>query len=685
MLFRLDALVAATTMAFAAVGTAYAETSKAVSDPASKGVTELDAITITAYPLAAPASELTVPAYVLDGTALMLARESTLGATLSGFPGVHADTFGAGASRPAIRGQTAPRVKVLSDGSELMDASGVSPDHVVMTEPMLAKGIEVLRGPATLLYGGGAIGGVVNVVDDKIPQRIPENGIEGFAETRGSTGSRERTGAFGITAGEGGMAVHVEGLRRRSDDYRVPAWKTDRLAGSHEDSTTGSVGLSWLGSRGYTGLAFTQTHSKYGLPGHSHEYEDCHPHGSHLHCGEHGHAHDHAHDPHHDHGTPFVRLDSRRMDLRGEYRDPVPGFTKLRFRGGYTDYKHDEIEGASVATTFKNRGFDGRLELEHRPLAGWQGVLGMQGLRSHFSALGEESFVPKTITRNNGLFLLEQYQWNDVRFDIGARQEWQNVSPALAQPNSRGRGTSFSAGALWDFAPQYALALSLSRSQRLPNAQELYADGIHMATNTYEIGNAALAAETSRNVDLSLRKHAGDARFSVTVFHNRIKNYIFAHTLDRYEDFRLIEYTQRDARFTGLEGEASYRFMPNLTAGVFGDVVHGRLQSGNDLPRIPAARMGVRVNTHWNHWTGNLEAYRVFGQNRIADFESKTPGHNMVNLDLGYTGKMSVAEYSLYLRATNLLDSRAYNHASFISAAAPLPGRRVMMGVRLTY
>ncbi len=688
----MNALAGALALVFGAAGMAHAQAAWSGSDGSM--VTELEPI--TAYPLSASPSDLSVPAQALDGAALVLAREATLGATLAGLPGVHADTFGAGASRPVIRGQTAPRVKVLSDGSELMDASGVSPDHAITSEPMLAQRIEVLRGPSTLLYGGGAIGGVVNVVDNKIPHAIPEKGYEGFAEARGATGSQEAAGAFGLTAGEGNVAIHVEGAKRRSGDYRVPDWTSNRLAGSHEKSTTGSVGLSWIGERGYTGISYTQTRSEYGLPGHNHEYEGCHPHGSHLHCGGHDHDGDHDHedehdhdghdhDGHEDHATPFVRLDSRRMDVRGEYRDPFAGFSKARFRGGYTDYKHDEIEGSTIATTFKNRGYDARLELEHRPIAGWHGVLGLQGARNTFSALGEESFVPKSLTRSAGIFLLEEYPLGDWRFELGARHDWQAVSPESSQPDSRLHGTSLSAGAVWDFAPQYALAASLSRSQRLPGAQELYANGIHMATNTYELGDPGLTAETSRNIDLTLRKYEGDTRFSLTVFHNSIKHYIFANTLDRYKDFRLIEYTQRDASFTGIEGEASYRFNRNLTAGVFGDLVRGKLKGAADLPRIPAARAGVRINTRWNHWTGNIEAYRVFRQNRVADFESETPGHNMVNLGVAYNGSAGAVDYSVYLRATNLFDALAYNHASFIADVAPLPGRRVMLGVRMEY
>ncbi len=648
-------------------------------------------ITVSANPLGLDLNSTTLPASVLEGDALIEQRNGTLGETLKNLPGVNSDTFGGGASRPVIRGQTAPRVKVLSDGSEVMDASAISPDHAVTVEPLLADRIEVLRGPATLLYGGGAIGGVVNVVDKKIPTEVPEKGIAAEAELRGATGTKERAGAVGITAGEGQFAVRVEGMKRRTSDYDVPDWPGGTLEGSYSESTQGSVGMSWITPRGYVGVAFTHLQSEYGLPGHNHEYEGCHPHGTHLHCG--GHDHDHGdegeegHDHDHEHGgVPYVKLRSNRVDLRAEYQDPFAGFEKIRFRGGLTDYQHDEIEGGEVGTRFKNKGYDMRVELQHKPIAGWRGVIGLQNAYSDFSAEGEEAFLPPSKTRSNGIFVLEEYQLNDWRFELGARQDWQRVSPSGGAPRSSLSGTSLSAAAIWDFAPQYSVALSLSRSQRLPNAQELYADGVHLATNTYELGNSDLTRETSHNIDLTLRKHSGDTTFSASVFHNRVKNYIYANTLDRFEDFRLIEYTQQDAEFTGVEGELRHQFTPVFSAAVFGDYVRGRLTGGDgNLPRIPAGRAGVRGNFKWQQWSGGVEYARVFAQKDIAAYEDTTPGYNMVNAVVAYRGQYGATGYEVYLRGTNLLNKLAYNHASFISSVAPLPGRSVLLGVRMTY
>ncbi len=655
-------------------------------------VSRLAPVTVSASPLARDADDLIQATDVLTGDALIERRGATLGETLSGQPGIQADTFGAGAGRPIIRGQTAPRVKVLSDGSEILDASAVSPDHAITVEPLLTRQIEVLRGPATLLYGGGAIGGVVNVLDERVPTRVPERGVEGEAEVRLNTGARERTGVVGVTAGSGNVAVRVEGLKRRSDDYRAPDQDTRRVPGTYNDSTTGTLGLSWVTPRGYTGVAFTRQRNEYGLPGHSHEYEDCHPHGSHLHCGGHDHDHDHdehGHDHDHDHdghGTPFVDLDSKRWELRSEYRDPLPGFTRLRVRAGHTDYRHSEIEEDTAVSVFKNKGHDARLELEHAPVAGWRGVLGASTLRSTFTTEGTEAFMPRTVTHNTGLFAVETYEWNAWRFEAGARHEWQRVTPDNAQARYRDGATSLSAGAAWRFAPGYSAGLTLSRAQRMPNAQELYARGVHLATNTYEIGSPDLDKETSNNIDLTLRKTAGDTTFQVSAYRNQVRNYIYADTLDQFEDFRLVRYDQRDARFTGIEGRLDQRLNAMFTASVFGDYVRARFRDGGgDLPRIPAGRLGVGLAAHWQAWRASVEFSHVYTQDRIAAFEQSTSGYNLLDARVSYLGQVGNTDYEIYLRGNNLLDKVAYNHASFLANSVPLPGRNLTLGVRVAF
>ncbi|WP_143516186.1 TonB-dependent receptor domain-containing protein [Pusillimonas sp. T2] len=664
------------------------QTAPVAADPAPART--LAPVVITANPLRPDADTAAVPVEIIEGRHLLMADQTSLGVALESLPGVHADTFGSGASRPVIRGQTLPRVQVLTDGGAVFDASGVSPDHAVMADPMLSERIEVIRGPGALLYSGGAIGGVVNVIDGKVPRAVPENGVEGHVDVRGATGLNERAGAFSVTGGDGPIAVHVEGMKRRTGDYRVPDWKTNRLAGSDQDTSAGSVGLSWIHDRGYTGIAVSRTRSRYGIPGHSHGYDDCHPHGDHLHCGGHG-GHDDHDDHDHDHGheeaeaPPRVDLKSQRIDLRGEYAQPFTGIERISWRAGFADYRHDELEHDEVAATYKNRGRDLRLEVAHAPIGGWEGVVAVQAGQSDFRTSGEERFMPSALTRTQGLALLEAYETGNWRFELGARYDRQRIRPDNTAPAYGASGASFSAAATWQFAPQYALSVSLTRAQRMPSAQELYADGVHLASNTYERGDTNLDKETAHGIDIGLRKTDGDLTFNVNVFHNEVRDYIYARTLDRYEDFRLIQYTQRDARFTGLEAGIDYRVSHRLTMGVFGDLVHGRVRGDGNLPRMPGARLGWRGQANWGPVTADATFYRVFSQHRIGAGESETPGYNMLNLGLSYDTRLGQSDLTLYVRARNLLNVQAFNHASYLAQAAPLPGRSIMAGVRLDY
>lgn len=646
-------------------------------------------IVVTASPLGQRSSETATPVITLTDDELVHRRQATLGETLAGQPGINFDNFGGGAGRPVIRGQTAPRVQTLTDSANLQDASTISPDHAVTTEPLLLRGIEVLRGPAALLYGGGAIGGAINLLDEKVPTRLPENGITAAVEGRLGTADDERSGVGGVTVGLGPFALRAEGVYRETDDYRVPGrFGSSRVAGSYNDTNTITLGGSWIGDRGYLGVAYTRQRSEYGLPGHEHEYEGCHPHGLELHCGSHDEdGHDHAgedHDHDHEEGeVPFVKLRSERFDIRSEYADPLPGFEKVRLRMSFTDYKHQEIEGEEVATTFLNKAHDIRFELNHKPIGGLRGVVGVQHSESDFSALGEEAFLPASVTQNTALFLMETLKVGPVRFELAGRQEWQSIETT---PRQRAEHNPFSVSgaAVWDFGSDYSLALSVARSQRAPNVQELFADGIHLATNTYELGTDALGKETARSADLTLRKTRGATTFTIGAYHQDFNNYIFAETLDRFEDFRLVRYTGVDATFTGVDGEVRHQITPNFALGAFGDYVRAKIKDGGgNLPRIPAGRLGARVDGDWGPLSADVEYYHIFDQNRIADYETETPGYDIVNATLAYHVDLGTrARTELFVRGTNLTNELAFNHASFIKDASPLRGRNVVFGLR---
>ncbi|MBP7325833.1 MAG: TonB-dependent receptor [Alicycliphilus sp.] len=678
-------------------GLAHAQANAQAAPPTAGS---LPPVTVSASGLQLGANEMTTPTAVLEGDELVRRREATLGETLGSEPGITSSHFGAGASRPIIRGMDGPRVKVLSDGAELHDASTISPDHAVASEPLLATQIEVLRGPSALVYGGGAVGGVVNVLDGKVPTAIPQKGIEGSAELRANTGAGEGAGAFSLTGGAGNLAVHVEGVARDAGDYRVgKGWAPDgeptrKVPGSFNRTDTGSVGLSWVGDRGYLGAAYTRQAARYGLPGHNHSFEGCHTHGTHLHCGAHDEedGHDHGAEEHGD--VPVVDLRSERLDIRGELRNPFTGFSALRLRAGVTDYVHDEVEDGAIATTFKNKAYDTRMELQHEPLAGFKGVVGLQTSQRKFSAIGEEAYVQPTVTRKTGLFVLEEYRLNDWygdwRFEAALRHDRQTAE-ALASGSAGGtershNGTSASLGAVWKFTPGYQVGTSFTRASRAPSAEELYARGLHMATSTYERGNANLRSETSQNIDLSLKKTSGDTTFGVSVFRNRISNYIYGRTLDEVDGLQLLQYSQADATFTGIEGQVRQRVTRNMGVTLFGDTVRAKLDGGGLLPRIPATRAGVRLDANWNAWEGQVEWVQVARQNRVAAFETATPGYGMLNLGVSYRGQLSSGTpWQVYLKANNLTDRLAYAHTSFIKNAAPLMGRNITVGMKVAF
>jgi len=682
-------LALAILFAFAPAVHAQTDSSRLSSDPDS-----VPTVVVSASALGVLEDDMITPVTSLSGGALVRARESTIGETLANQPGISSSHFGAGASRPVIRGMDGPRVKILSDGAEVQDASTISPDHAVGFEPILAERIEVLRGPSALAYGGGAVGGVVNILDRKIPTQMPSKPVEGSMELRANSVAREKTGAFEITGGAGNIAVHAEGVKRDAGDYRVGKdWEEGRrVNGSYKKSESGTVGLSWVGERGYIGAAYTKERTEYGIPGHNHEFESCHPHGDHLHCGGHDHEEEgHEHDHDHEHGeVPVVKLDSDRWDVRGEYRNPMAGITKARLRASFTDYRHDELEEGVVATSFLNKGHDVRVEMEHAPVGGVRGVFGLQTTRRDFNTVGEEAYVPPTVTKKHAAFITEEYKLDNWRFEAGARHEWQDIAvDSPTAQDTKARGTSVALGAVWKFQPQYSLRAGVARSHRLPTSEELYADGVHLATATYEIGNQNLGKETSNNLDITLRKFEGDTTFSLSAFHNKIDNYIYARTLDNHEGFQLVEYAQRDATFTGLEGEVRHKFSNVVEGTLFGDLVRARFdnngEGSRDIPRIPAHRIGARVNADWQAWHGMVEVVRVGTQDRVAEFEGATRGYNMVNLGGHYTTRIGGVPAQIYARINNLTDELAFSHTSFIKEAAPLSGRNITAGLRFVF
>lgn len=675
-----------------------------------------------------------LPVTVLAGDELAHRRQGGLGETLAGLPGVHLDNFGGGASRPVMRGQTLPRIEILSDGANVFDAASVSPDHAIGTDPLLLDAIELQRGPAAVRYGGNALNGAINLIDGKVPKAVPKGGVAGATEVRYGTGDDEKTVVARVTAGSGAFAIHAEGARHTSEDYAVPSrYGSGRLRHSFADSTSYSAGASWVTSQGYVGAAFTRQKNNYGLPGHSHANGACHTHAIKLHCAVHGNITD-----------PFEGIDdslpatidlrSDRIDVRADYDRLLPGLEHLRLRLSSTDYIHDEIDGRVVFSRYKNKVHDGRVEATHAPVLGFTGTFGVQLTDGLFSGLDYSdahlSGEPMAFqTKNSGMFFSESKSIGNIDIDFSVRKDWRKLQ-AVATPyeaafpehakeataeelledkaayNARFARNwpaadvaplSASLGANWKLAGGYTAGLSVGQAQRAAGVRELYARNNNLATNSYEVGLArtrlfgnllpppdATVIETAKSVDLNFSKQGGAFTFEAGLFYKKIDNYIFARLVDTEPNHLFLVYTPADVRFVGLDGQVSYQVDARSRVTLFGDYVDANLQRANDkLPRVPPGRLGVRHAYAAGPVSAEVDVSHTFTQFSFASYETRTAGYNLVNATLAYrfdAGSRQSVEF--YVRGTNLTNQLAYAHTSFVKQQSPLRGRNVVIGIR---
>ena len=646
----------------------------------------------------------------LMGDELTLRRQGTLGETLTGLPGVHLDNFGGGAGRPVIRGQTMPRIEILSDGAAVFDAASVSPDHAITTEPLLLDSIEIIRGPAAIVYGGNAVSGAVNLIDSKVPKAIPRNGVSGSAELRYGSGDREKTTVGRVTAGAGQFAVHAEGSRRRADDYAIHG---GRLRDSFSDNESYAAGVSWITAKGYLGAALSRQNADYGLPGHSHANGVCHNHQESLHCAAHG-SYEDPFGGYDDSHTARIRLRSERADVRADYDDLLPGLAHARMRLSWTDYRHDEIDGVITPSRYSNDAREARLELTHVPVFGVQGTFGVQYLDSVFGGLNmttlhqglENALYLDFRSTTKSTFLTERRRFGAIDIEAGVRKEWREAGTADREmnwfvPDAPSSPVSTSLGAAWQPAPGYGLSLNLSRSQRAPGLRELYAQGNNLATNSFELGLSGRSwyifdeadrpdvIETTRALDLGLKKTSGATTFEIGVYRRDVSDYVYARLLDRdpARGHAFLMYDTADVRFSGIDGQLTRRLNPNATLTVFGDRVRATTKRGGEqIPRLPPARLGALYAWQAGALKAEAEYVHTFRQNRIAAYETETADYGMLNASLLYrldAGFMRGLE--LYLRGANLGDRLAYSHTSFVKAQSPLRGRNVVLGLRQAF
>ena len=654
--------------------------------------THADTINLSSISVQGQSAEaLATPESWLMDEALFMRLQGTLGATLAKEPGIHNDSYGAGAGRPIIRGQGAPRVGVLSDGASVIDASSLSPDHANAVEPLLARGVEVIRGPATLLYGSG-LNGTVNVLHQRVATAMPATGHEGSVAFQGSSVDNGYQGAFDLTGQVSKHWVfHGAVALGETADYKAPKQSTRHVPDTATEKVVGTLGASWIGERGYLGFAVTDHSNTYGLPGHSHEHEHCHPHGNQLHCHSHD---DHDHDHHHDHGA-WLELNSRRIDVQGEYRPLTSVWQIVRLKASHTEYSHNEIDDDAVTTRFSHRGGQLRLEAEHSPWQRWHGLVGLEYEHEQARATGLEAMMPEVDTQTLALFALETLPLNDaLQWQTSARYEHQWLAVVGAEHEDRDQWAGgVATGLRWSLRSDLATGVNLGYAQRSPKAQELYANGLHLATSTYECGLLSTACsgegqgannETTQSAEWYLVKDKGEWQFLVSTYYQHINDYIYGHTLDEHHGFRLLQYQQADVEFVGAEAETSWFFHPQWAVGVFADGVNARFTQGGNLPRIPARRYGLRLSSFHQWLDTEWELTRVMAQQRISAGEQKTPGHTELALTLNHFVQGD-ARYHVYLRGTNLLNQRQWQHASFLAHQVPEPGRNIVAGVKITF
>jgi len=681
---------------------------------------------LVSAPLHKQEAETALPVTVLTGEYLRRSARANIGDTLGDIPGLANASFGPGVGQPVIRGQQGPRVTVLQNGTSSADASAVSADHAVSVEALLADSIEVLRGPATMLYGAGAIGGVVNVIDNRIPrQRI--DGAEGGAEIRHDSASDMDTAVLRLDAGSGNIAFHIDALYRDWNNLNIPGLAArehddhddhDDHSDDHDDefdttdgyidNTGGRTRALTLGSsfhfdRGLVGFAVSRLENDYGIPAGAHG-----AHGAHDDHDDHSDDHDDHSDDHsddhdfHGHGDG-VRLEVRqtRYDLAFELVEPLPGFESLRSTVTYTDYEHAEIEGdGEVGTLYSNETWETRVELVHAEVAGFRGALGLQAKVGEFSALGEEAFIPVTDSRDLGLFLIEDWRADNWIFEAGLRLDRDQRDPDAASTGKQDfTSVSLSGSAIWNVGEDWQLRLYLARSERAPSIEELFSnvDGSgpedwieHAATAAIELGDPDLDTEVSRNVDLSLHWHNGNKDLEVTFYYNDFADYItLMNTGLEVDELPVLAYIQEDARFYGVEVNGQFGLGSfaggEFQLGIFGDVTRGELDNGDHVPRLPPRRIGGRLS--WGNdalelWTRVVEAS---SQNRPGVNEEPTDGYTRWDLGADYRLPLGASELTLFFAARNLADEEIRLSTSFLRDVAPEAGRSFEAGLRYRF
>ena len=603
------------------------------------------------------------------------------------------------ASRPphlaqARRGQGGDRVRVLANGIGSIDASSASPDHAVAVEPAQAERIEVLRGAALLRYGSSGAGGVVNVIDGRIPNEMPD-GIEG-AFRAGATSvddGYDLAGSVDVPLGKS-FVLHLDGAIRDSEDYDIPGFaesaalraaeeaeaeeggeefeEEEEAFGTVENSFVESEsytgGLSYIGSRGFIGIAVHNFETDYGVPGGHEEGEE----------EEEGEGEE-------EEELVTIGLDQTRVDVNGQLQ--LDGFfERVDLFAGYADYEHTEFEGDEIGTVFTNEGYEVRVEALQREQGNWRAAYGAQIRYRDFSAIGEEAFVPPTTTEQIGLYTFQQTEIGDLHLEGAVRYE--NTD----QEESNGTGSrnfdafSLSAGGDYHLSDAARIGGTVFRTERAPTTEELFSNGPHLATDQFEVGDPTLGLETSTGVEAAFRYRQDGHYLTANVFYTDYDDYVFESATGEVEDgLDVFQFTAQDATFRGFEvlggvdiGRVSSF---DISADALLEYVRAKTDDDN-LPRIPPLSILAGLEAKNDLFKLRAEIDYVAEQNKVSDFDTPTDDYALVNAFVDWHAREGV---TLSVSALNLFDDEARQHSSFLKELVPLPGRNFRVSVKGTF
>ena len=674
-----------------AVAHAQSQNQNTADNPTAAPGGSLAPVFVTANPLGD--SNLISPATALYGDALTLRQTNSLGETLNGLPGVSTTTYGPMVGRPIIRGMDGDRIRLLQNGVAAWDASSLSYDHAVPQEPLTIERVEIVRGPAALLYGGNAIGGVVNTIDNRIPREAIK-GIDGAVDASYGGANNARAGAAMVEGGNGQFAFHVDAFDRETSKERIPGFAhsdrqralddpdADEAYGSIPNSDGrwhgGAVGSSYTWADGYAGLSYNGYEANYGSVA-----ED----------------------------DVRLRMHQDHVAFASEVRNLNGPFSQLKFDFGYTDYEHKEIDNGVTGTTFRNHGYEARIEARHRKLGPLEGAIGIQLSQNTFSALGDEALVPTTQTTNVALFGLEEWNVTDAfKLSAGARYEHVKQEPTAAGNDRFASATdrdfnaiSASLGALYKLTPVWAVAGNVAYTERAPALYELYANGPHDATGQYLIGNPDAQKEKAVSADLSLRFDSGHNKGSVGVFYSRFRNYLTEFNTGRLvndddevvpagTDDALNEAVYRGVRaeFYGIELDSKWRVFEKgaheVDVSLIGDYTHARnMDTGQPLPRISPLRATLAVDYGYGPFGARAEMEHAWAQHRVPEDDLPTASYTRLGLIFTYKFHVGATNWLAYVRGDNLTNQDIRYASSVVRDIAPEGGRSVMVGMRTTF